>query len=131
MVVSLLENRRRAREAFAKRPFFQAENIPVNKEDEKFMEKVLSVIKENMSDEDFNVESLGDKMCMSRSNLLRHIKSVFNLSPSELIRVVRLKTAAELIKTGGFTLGEISKKIGISSQSYFTKMFFKQFNVCL
>ena len=129
MIVSLLENRRRAREAFAKKPFFQAENISVNREDEKFMEKVLTIIKENMSDEDFNVESLGDKMCMSRSNLLRHVKSVFNLSPSELIRVVRLKTAAELIKSGGYTLGEISKMIGISSQSYFTKMFFKQFNV--
>lgn len=66
---------------------------------------------------------------MSRSNLLRHVKSVFNLSPSELIRVVRLKTSAELIKTGAYTLGEISRMIGISSQSYFTKMFFKQFNV--
>lgn len=129
MIVTLLENRRRAREAFAKKPFFQAENIPVNREDEKFMEKVLSIIKENMEDEGFNVEALGDKMCMSRSNLLRHIKAVFNLSPSELIRVVRLKTAAELIKTGGYTLGEISRKIGISSQSYFTKMFFKQFNI--
>ncbi len=129
MVITLLENRRRAREAFARKPFFQAENIPVNKEDERFMEKILAIIKENMSDVEFNVEALGDKMCMSRSNLLRHIKSVFNLSPSELIRVVRLKTAAELIKTGGYTLGEISRMIGISSQSYFTKMFFKQFNV--
>ena len=129
MVVTLLENRRRAREAFAKKPFFQADNSPVNRNDEKFMEKVLSIIKENISDENFNVEVLGDKMCMSRSNLLRHIKAVFNLSPSELIRVVRLKTAAELIKTGGYTLGEISRMIGISSQSYFTKMFFKQFNI--
>lgn len=129
MVVTLLENRRRAREAFATKPFFQAENIPVNKEDEKFMEKVLAIIKENMGNEDFNVEALGDKMCMSRSNLLRHVKGVFNLSPSELIRVIRLKTAAELIKTGAYTLGEISDMIGISSQSYFTKMFFKQFNV--
>lgn len=129
MVVTLLENRRRAREAFARKPFFEAENIPVNKEDEQFMEKALKIIKENMGDEDFNVEALGDKLCMSRSNLLRHIKAVFNLSPSELIRVVRLKTAAELIKKGGLTLGEISRMIGISSQSYFTKMFFKQFNV--
>lgn len=129
MIVTLLENRRRAREAFSRNPFFQAENIPVNKEDEKFMEKVMAIIKENMADENFNVETLGDRMCMSRSNLLRHIKAVFNLSPSELIRVVRLKTAAQLIKGGGYTLGEISRMIGISSQSYFTKMFFKQFNV--
>ena len=82
-----------------------------------------------MSDENFNVEALGDKMCMSRSNLLRHIKAVFNLSPSELIRVVRLKAAAEMIRGGGLTLGEISQRIGISSQSYFTKLFFKQFNI--
>ncbi len=129
MIVTLLENRKRAREAFARKPFFEAQNIPVNKEDERFMEKVLSVIKENMGDEEFNVEGLCDKMCMSRSNLLRHIKGVFNLSPSELIRIVRLKTAAEYIKTGRYTLGEISRMIGISSQSYFTKIFFKQFNV--
>ena len=129
MVVTLLENRRRSREAFSRKPFFQAENIPVNREEEKFMEKVLAIIKDNMSDENFNVEALGDKMCMSRSNLLRHIKAVFNLSPSELIRVVRLKAAAEMIRGGGLTLGEISQRIGISSQSYFTKLFFKQFNI--
>ena len=129
MVVSLLENRRRAREAFARKPLFEAANIPVNKEDEKFMEQVLTTIKENMADENFNVEALGEKMCMSRSNLLRHVKAVFNLAPGELIRVVRLKSAAELIRTGRYTLGEISQMIGISSQSYFTKMFHKQFNV--
>ena len=41
-VLSLLDNRRREREAFAKRPFFSVNNMQMNKADEEFMNKVAS-----------------------------------------------------------------------------------------
>lgn len=129
MLLSLLDNRRRERESFSKKPFFKADNMKMNKADEEFMNKVIDTIHAHISEEDFNVEAMTDKLCMSRSNLLRKIKTIFNLSPSELIRLVKLKKAAELIKEGKYRIGEIGLMVGISSPSYFSKLFFKQFNV--
>ena len=51
------------------------------------------------------------------------------MSPSELIRLVKLKKAAELIQDGRYRIGEICEMIGISSPSYFSKLFFKQFDI--
>ncbi|MDE6339650.1 MAG: response regulator [Muribaculaceae bacterium] len=129
LINSLLDNRRRERESFSKKPFFNVDNMQMNKADEEFMNKVIEVIHEHISEEDFNVETLTDVLCMSRSNLLRKIKSIFNLSPLELIRLIRLKRAAELLKEGKYRIGEICLMVGISSPSYFSKLFFRQFNV--
>lgn len=124
-VKSLLENRRRERESFSKKPFFNVDSIQTNKADEEFIKKCMEAINAHLQEEDFNVESLCDVLAMSRSNLLRKIKAIFNMSPSELIRVVKLKKAAELIQDGRYRIGEICEMIGISSPSYFSKLFFK------
>lgn len=128
-VKSLLENRRRERESFSKKPFFNVDSIQTNKADEEFVKKCMDAITEHLQEEDFNVESLCDILAMSRSNLLRKIKAIFNMSPSELIRLVKLKKSAELIQDGRYRIGEICEMIGISSPSYFSKLFFKQFDI--
>lgn len=128
-VLSLLNNRRKEREAFSKRPFFPVNNMQMNKADEEFMEKVISVIQENIVDENFNVERLADILCMSRSSLLRKIKILFNLSPVDFIRLIRLKKAAQLILEGKYRIGDICEMVGINSSSYFSKLFLRQFGM--
>ena len=128
-IKSLLDNRRHERKAFLKKPFFTVDNMKLNKADEELMQKVVKIINENIDNESFNVESMADIFCMSRSSLLRKIKSLFGLSPVELIRVIRLKKAAELIQDGKYRMGDICYMVGINSQSYFTRLFFKQFGI--
>ncbi|MEE0907935.1 MAG: response regulator, partial [Muribaculaceae bacterium] len=129
LIRSLLDNRRREREAFSKKPFFNVDNMHVNKADEEFINKVMKIIEDNIGEDNFSVESMADIFCMSHSSLLRKIKTVFNLSPVELIRLVKLKKAAELIQEGKYRIGDICYMVGISSQSYFSKLFFKQFGI--
>lgn len=129
LIRSIMDNRRREREFFSKKPFYDVDNMHVNKADEEFMNKVVKAIKDNLEDETFNVESMADIFCMSHSSLLRKIKTVFNLSPVELIRTVRLKRAAELINEGKYRISDICYMVGITSPSYFSKLFFKQFGV--
>ena len=95
-VLSLLDNRRREREAFAKRPFFSVNNMQMNKADEEFMNKVIKVIEDNITDDNFGVERMADILCMSRSSLLRKIKTLFNLSPLDFIRLIKLKRQPSL-----------------------------------
>ncbi|NDV80408.1 two-component regulator propeller domain-containing protein [Bacteroides sp. 51] len=128
-ILSLLDNRQKEREAFTKKPFFPVRNMQLNKADEEFMNQVIEVIEENITYENFNVERLAEILCMSRSGMLRKIKMLFNLSPVDFIRVVRLKKAAELIQTGKYRLSEICYMVGVSSPSYFSKLFHKQFGM--
>ncbi len=129
VILSLLENRKRERESFSKKPFFGMDRMQLNKADEEFMKKVIDAIHSHISEENFNVEGLAAALCMSRSNLLRKIKPLFNLSPQDLIKLVKLKRAAELIRDGRYRINEICQMVGINSPSYFTKIFVKQFNV--
>lgn len=126
---SLLDNRRRERESFSKNPFFTVSNMQMNKADEEFMNKVRKIIEDNVSEEDFNVEIMCDRLAMSRSSLLRKIKTLFNLSPVELIRIIKLKKAAELIREGNYRISDVGYMVGIASPSYFSKIFFKQFGM--
>ncbi len=128
-VVSLLYNRRKEREAFSKRPFFPTSNMQMNKVDEEFINKVILTIEQNITDTNLNVEHLADILCMSRSSLLRKIKSLSNLSPVDFIRLIRLRKAAELISEGQYLISDICFMVGINSPSYFSKLFMKQFGM--
>lgn len=128
-IITLLDNRKRERDSFSKNPFFSTDNLQMDKNDEEFMNMVRAIIEENVSDENFNVESMCSILCMSRSSLLRKIKSLFNLSPVELIRLIKLKRAVELIQSGKYLIGDIGEMVGFSSPSYFSKTFQKQFGV--
>lgn len=128
-VFSLLDNRRREREAFSKRPFFSVNNMQMNKADEEFMNRVIKIIEENITDDNFGVERMAEILCMSRSSLLRKIKTLFNLSPLDFIRLIKLKMAAEYIQEGKYRIGDVCYMVGINSPSYFSKLFQKQFGM--
>ncbi|WP_456457689.1 helix-turn-helix domain-containing protein [Reichenbachiella sp.] len=96
-------------------------------EKNEFLSTVIASIEENLSDENFGVTELADQISMSRSNLLRKVKSGTGLSVSLLIRQVRLHHAKELLNEGNLNISEISYKVGFGSTSYFTKCFREQY----
>ncbi len=97
---------------------------PLEKE---FLQKITEIIEENISNEQFGVSELADKIGMSRSNLLRKVKKLTDLSVSQLIRNVRLEHAKEMLEGGANTVSEVSYKVGFSSTSYFIKCFREHF----
>ena len=115
-------------EAYVEKPF-SFNNMQMNKADEEFMNKVIKVIEDNITDDNFGVERMADILCMSRSSLLRKIKTLFNLSPLDFIRLIKLKKAAEFIQEGKYRIGDICYMVGINSPSYFSKLFLKQFGM--
>jgi len=88
-----------------------------------FIGKVTTVVEENISNEQFGVTELASKIGMSRSNLLRKIKKLTNLSVSQFISQIRLKNAMEILKEEDVTVSEVSYRVGFSSTSYFSKCF--------
>jgi len=88
-----------------------------------FLNQLTQIIEDNISNEQFGVSELANKIGMSRSNLLRKIKKLTNLSVSQFIRQIRLKNAMDLLKQDSFTVSEVSYKVGFGSTSYFIKCF--------
>jgi len=89
----------------------------------KFIEEARGLIIEELSNENFGVSELAERMHMSRSNLLRKIKKETQKSASQFIREVRLQKGMELLKNTEYTVSEISYQVGFSNNSYFTKCF--------
>ena len=56
------------------------------------MDKVISVIKSNMSEGDFDVVQLADALAVSKSSLYRKMKIATGLSPIELYSKYKTKT---------------------------------------
>jgi len=60
---------------------------------------------------------------MSRSNLLRRIKKLTDLSVSQFIRQIRLQQAMEMLRNESLSISEVAYQVGFSSVSYFIKCF--------
>jgi TolB-like protein/AraC-like DNA-binding protein len=88
-----------------------------------FLSQLTSIVEKNIANEQFGVSELADEMNMSRSNLLRKVKKLTNLSVSQLISQVRLKRAMELLKKSSYNVSEVSLQVGFGSTSYFIKCF--------
>ncbi|RAV98973.1 AraC family transcriptional regulator [Pseudochryseolinea flava] len=91
--------------------------------DQEFISQLNAFVDENIANEQFGVTELADLMSMSRSNLLRKVKKITNLSVSQLIREIRLKKSMILLKTSGLNVSEVSLQVGFGSPSYFIKCF--------
>jgi len=95
----------------------------LNPTENDFLKKLTEIVEENLSNEKFGVSELADEVAMSRSNLLRKIKKLTDLSVSQFIRQIRLQHAMDMLKQESLSVSEISYQVGFSSVSYFIKCF--------
>ncbi|MEP2024248.1 MAG: alpha/beta fold hydrolase [Reichenbachiella sp.] len=94
-----------------------------------FLENVLQIIEEHLSNESFGVEPLCREMGTSERQLQRKLKAITNKSPNQLISSVRLHRAKELLLNQQLNISEVAFQTGFSSPSYFSKSFKKEFNL--
>ncbi|MEJ2196659.1 MAG: ATP-binding protein, partial [Ignavibacteriaceae bacterium] len=137
-IANLINIRRRLQEKYSKGEFVleHTENFSrqtqTGKEklrniDQKFIDKVIKIINEHISDEGFSIEQLGSEVGMSRSQVHRKIRALTGLPPNAHVRKIRLSKAKEMIKNGEGNISEISYSVGFSSPVYFSKCFKEEF----
>ena len=94
-----------------------------------FLERFRSILQQNLSDADFNVERIGEEMGMSRVQLYRKIKSLTGTTPVELLRKARLARGRQMLETTDKSVSEIAYDTGFSAPSYFAKCFKDEYGV--
>ena len=91
--------------------------------DRQFVDKVTAYIEENIVESELSVEQMADAMKMSRANLYRRMVSATGSTPSEFIKIVRLRHAERLLMQSGLTVSEICYEVGFTSPRYFSKCY--------
>ena len=106
------------------------EDIPqmVSSLDEEFIRKVTGLIKDGLGT-GLNVDTLCAAVNMSRTSFYNKIKALTGEPPAELIRNIRMKEAAILLKTQKYTVSEVSDKLGFADPKYFADTFKKYYGV--
>ena len=128
-VKRLIENRQNLKQAYMKLMMTtnikdasgeQEEGEP--KEDP-FIRQIFEIVENNLQNPDFNVKRLAEMVNMSQPTLYRRVKMLTNYTIIELIRGVRLRNAAELLRTKKYSIQEVSEMVGYNEAPTFRKHF--------
>ncbi len=107
----------------------EPDEIKITPLDEKFIEKAVNYVSDNIDRSDLSVEELSDKLGMSRVRLYKKIKQITGKTPIEFIRVIRLKRAAQLLRESQLNISEIAYQTGFNNPKVFSKYFKEEFGV--
>jgi signal transduction histidine kinase/ligand-binding sensor domain-containing protein/DNA-binding response OmpR family regulator len=124
-IANLIENRTLLKNKFSgkQQPVEMMEKIEMRSADEALMQKVMKVINENMSNPDFSVEHLAEKVGISRVHIYRRLKELTNQSAHNFIKGIRLQQAATLLLSKKYSISEVAYATGFSNPSHFSNSF--------
>lgn len=128
-VRNLMAKRKQLMEEFAGSPEEPIAKIADNAIDSSLLTDMEKIIEDNVNNPALNVNFVAQQLGMSRSGLFAKIKSLTDTTPNEMIQVIRLRKAAQMLLEDKYSVSEISFLVGFNSASYFTKCFVKQFGV--
>lgn len=128
-VKNLLELRRMLIQKFSRMPLVNLSSIAGNNVEQEFLLRMNQLIEENFANPELSVDFLAKEMCISRSRLFAKIKTLIDVTPNELIQIIRLKKAAALLLEQRYMVGEVAYMVGFNNPSYFSKCFQKQFGM--
>lgn len=126
-IKNLIGQRKRLHDHFRIKGLIGIEQQKITSIDKKFLQKSFDLIDRHISDSSFSVEMLAEELAISRSGLQKKIQALVGETPGDLIRRIRLKKAAELIKNKFGNLSEIALEVGYNNPVHFSEAFKRQF----
>ena len=125
----LLLARGKAHERLGPESTLPPRHLTANQADAQFLRRAIEIVDRHLSDFEFDVEALAKKVAVSRRQLFRKLKAVTGGTPNALIRAMRLKRAAQLLKESQMTVTEITYAVGFSDLKHFRSVFQEYFGV--
>jgi signal transduction histidine kinase/DNA-binding response OmpR family regulator/ligand-binding sensor domain-containing protein len=124
----LIEQQNQRKKVFKNTIAIDPDNFTSSHVDKKLIKDALRHIEKNIDNASYSVEQLSKDLFMDRTGLYRKLSAIVGQTPSEFIRSVRLKRAAQLL-VEGFPVAEVAAKVGFGTTSYFTKCFQDEFGI--
>ncbi|MDD3079920.1 MAG: helix-turn-helix domain-containing protein [Paludibacter sp.] len=105
-----------------------AEGKLTHTEHKKFLQSVLNIINENITNKDLSTQFIADQLGIGSRSLYRKMQEVGDESLASLIKECRLHLATDLLLKTKMTIDEVVYKSGFSNKVTFFKAFHKKYN---
>lgn len=128
-IKNILQNRQHLRELVLSMGKVVDEAEYTSQLDKAFLEKVMAIITEEMSNSELTIDDFCMALGMSRTAVFNKMKTLTGQGPNDFIRIVRLNKSREFLGTRKYTIGEVSTMVGFSDPKYFSTCFKRQFGI--
>lgn len=125
----LVEQREQRKELFRKTIEITPSSITTTSLDEEFVRKALVCVENNIDNPDYSLEELSRDMGLSKTHLNRKLTAILNMKPSQFVRVVKLKRAAQLLANTQCNVNEVADRAGFNTLKYFNKYFKEEYGM--
>ena len=97
-----------------------------SKEEQIFLLRCREIIDENLTNEDFSIDLLADKLAMSHSSLYKKIKAMTGLSLINFINDYKIYKAVKMFNQGVSSVNRVCTECGFKDIKNFRKAFYKK-----
>lgn len=124
-VMQVMERKERLKSYFSSpiSSFEKTEGKLMHRDSKKFLQSVLKIINDNITNSELTTKFIAEKLAMSSRSLYRKMEETGNGSPATLIKFCRLHVAKDLLLTTHKTVDEIVFDSGFSNKVSFFKAF--------
>lgn len=130
LLTNLWNQRQSRQQAFRKNPdTHSASELELSDIDREFIENAITIVQQNISSPQMDVEFLASELCMSRSTLTRKLRSVTGDTPLDFIKTVKLKHAYRLLQQHRYSVIEVIEAVGYNDRHTFSQSFKDMFGV--
>lgn len=97
--------------------------------DREFIKRLTDYISENIHNSELSIGDICSKMGVTQLILNKKLKSLLNTTANALVRKIRIKHAAALLRTGRYNISDVTYDVGFSDLRYFRECFKKEFGI--
>lgn len=128
-IESLLYRSQKVDDYIKQKMIVENQEVEIESYNEKLLQEAIKYINQHINDSEINIDKMCKAIGVSHSSLYRKLKTQTGLTLNELIRQVKLKKAAQMIKTGKYSISEIMDETGFTNHSYFAKCFKNEYGM--
>ncbi|MCY1723090.1 ATP-binding protein [Prolixibacteraceae bacterium Z1-6] len=128
-VENVLSIRESLKQKYTGTVILEPKNIIITSHDEKFLQRAIEIVEENISDSELDIENFSAKVGVSRMQLYRKLHALTDMTVKEFIRHIRLKRASQLLSQNKMNISEVAYEVGFKDLSHFRKCFKREFGM--
>ena len=112
---------------------FEIRDLNFTSADEAFLRQTVACVSENLSDCNFGVQQLAERLSMSRTRLLKRFRSLTGINVSGFISDMRLGAALSMMDEqrakGNRHIADLAFRVGFNDPQYFSLCFRKKYGL--
>jgi signal transduction histidine kinase/ligand-binding sensor domain-containing protein/DNA-binding response OmpR family regulator len=128
-VENILSVRQSLKQKYSGEMLLQPKNVLLSSPDERFLQRAIDVVENNISDPDLDIDRFAVEIGVSRMQLYRKLHALTEMTVKEFVRNIRLKRAAQMLVQQKMNVSEVAYAVGFRDLSHFRKCFRQEFNM--